>query len=283
MTSRDFIVKFDKMCLDQNKGFGGVLILCYFLDIDKTSLTGVIDKKLSFKQRLSLYSIERKIFAVGVPLPKVFGYKYFGGKKILLNSTCLIPRPETEAMCETAISIIKENKIRFDSLIDLCCGSGCISSLISSNIQSISSYTLVDIDSKAIKISRKNTFDDSRFNYIVSDMFKKVNGTFDLVFFNPPYVSEKEEMDKEVFKWENKSAIVAKDDGFYFYKVFFEEIKEFLKKEYLIFIEMSDYVFQRLQEICHLSFKYYRIIKDDEGRARILVISSNETWLKKVK
>jgi release factor glutamine methyltransferase len=283
MTLRQAIIKFDKLCIKHNREFGGTLVLCYFFDKDKTSINYLLDRKLTSYEKLRLLITKYKLFKKEMPLAKIFGYKYFGAKKIYLNRSCLIPRPETESMCELAISIIEDNNIKLESFLDLCCGSGCITSYISNRVKNHCEYTLVDIEKKAIRISKINNSSNSNFNYLVSNMLSKVTGSFDLVFFNPPYVSKKEPIDEKIFKWEDERAIIATNDGMYFYEVFFNQIKKHLRDKHLLFIEISDYVSSRVKEMCEVNFKYYRIINDDEGRARSLIISSDEAWLKKLK
>lgn len=134
---------------------------------------------------------------VGEPLGYVIGHTPFLDCQIYLDSKPLIPRPETEYWVEKAIlTIINDSKNRKDlRVLDLCAGSGAIGVAVAKAVGDVY-VTFAEIDPAHLptieKNLRHNLPDYSNrleyFKVIGSDLFEKIEGKFDFILTNPPYI-----------------------------------------------------------------------------------------------
>lgn len=122
-----------------------------------------------------------------IPLQYLIGEAPFYRRLYKVDPRVLIPRPETELLCEWALDILKSSHA--PRVLDLCCGSGCIGLTIKAECPD-ADVTLSDISSDALNISSVNA---ERLSLDVSicqsDLLSAFGGTcFDLIISNPPYI-----------------------------------------------------------------------------------------------
>lgn len=225
------------------------------------------------------------------PLQYILGYVPFCDLKINVRHPILIPRPETEEWTSWIVDSISENLGQNSKLniLDLCCGSGCIALALANRFTN--SYVLgCDIldDAVNLSIENKKLNKIKNVDFIKSDLFKNLNDRhnfFDLIVSNPPYISssEFENLSDEVKKWEDKNALVAPDNGLYFYEKIVKEAPKFLKPR-KVESKLPQLVFEigytQAAYICNLlaANEYYniKVHKDLEGKDRW--ISSNISY-----
>ena len=107
----------------------------------------------------------------------------FFGNTISVNKNVLIPRNETEQLCEMISKTANGKKV-----LDLCTGSGCIGLGIKAN--SSADVTLSDISAGALKVAKQNAINNGLdVKIIKSDLFNNITDKFDIIVCNPPYVS----------------------------------------------------------------------------------------------
>jgi len=158
------------------------------------------------------------------PLQYVTGETEFFGRTFLVTKDVLIPRPETEQMCSIAIESF-QNRSKPQRILDLCCGSGCISWTLAAAFPE-AEVTAVDISPRALQVARSQHFEDIRNKplFLISDVLQGcpgLSGQFDLIISNPPYVLEKErqEMRPNVLQYEPGLALFVPDrDPLLFYR-----------------------------------------------------------------
>lgn len=154
-----------------------------------------------------------KRLATGEPLGYIIGNVPFLDCMIWLDSKPLIPRPETEYWTEKAIEVIKtrakgspsfltEKEIFIKNparVLDLCAGSGAIGVAVAKAITGVK-ITFAEIDKAHLPTIKKNLEVNTlqpneylweRFTIIQSDLFEKVEGQFDFILTNPPYIDMK--------------------------------------------------------------------------------------------
>jgi release factor glutamine methyltransferase len=131
----------------------------------------------------------------------------------------LIPRPDTEVVCERVIQILKNDKNLIKG-VDLCCGSGNISIALCKNLSYIE-MDAIDIQKKACDNTKVNAkLNDVKLNVFKGDFYKTLidkNKRYDFVISNPPYVDLKD-VDKSMLKYENKINFNNSKDNLFFYK-----------------------------------------------------------------
>lgn len=122
-----------------------------------------------------------------IPLQYLIGEAPFYRRYYIVDSRVLIPRPETELLCDWALDILKD--FRYPRVLDLCCGSGCIGLTIKAE-RPDAVVTLSDISSDALNVSAANACRLSLdVSICQSDLFSAFNGSFfDMIISNPPYI-----------------------------------------------------------------------------------------------
>ena len=204
----------------------------------------------------------------GMPLWKVIGNADFYGYEIDINEDVLCPRPETENLVEKALTYIKTDM----RVLDLCTGSGCIAIAVAK--KSGAKVVASDISPKALDVAKKNIEKyglTGNVELVESDLFEKIDGKFDVVISNPPYIPTKEieTLDKEVKDFDPTIALDGGEDGLDVYRKIAKDIDAHLNDKGVVLMECGE---NQAKAICEL-FNSYKteIVKDLEGVDRIVV------------
>ena len=160
----------------------------------------------------------------GEPLQYILGEWEFMGLPFQVGPGTLIPRPETELLCELALS----EGVRGKRVLDLCCGSGCIG--VSLARLGGAEVTFSDISPAALAFARENARKNGvAGTFCEGDLFAPVTGRFDLIAVNPPYLTAQEmaSRQKELF-FEPENALFGGEDGLDFYRRLAAQAQEYL-------------------------------------------------------
>ncbi len=188
------------------------VLLQHALKCDKTQLllfanNSIPDDKLKWlKDAVS----KRK---TGLPVAYITGIKEFFGFDFFVTPDVLIPKPDTEILVERALELIEEyydcmneqapTLARPPRILDLCTGSGCIGLSVLKTLytvqeipaENLPELTLTDISEAALQIAKKNAaklLPDQdiikKITFIHSDLFQNIEGEFDFILTNPPYI-----------------------------------------------------------------------------------------------
>ena len=130
----------------------------------------------------------------GEPVAYILGEREFYGRSFIVTPDVLIPRPETELLCEAVLERLSAAKAgEGAAILDLGTGSGAIAVTLACERPDIS-VTAVDVSSATLAVARVNA---ARFNvtgrihFVQSDWFSELGGArFDIIVSNPPYVTE---------------------------------------------------------------------------------------------
>jgi len=203
-----------------------------------------------------------------IPIQYVLGEANFYGLKFKVNRSTLIPRVETEELVEYILNH------KFNSVLDIGTGSGCIAISIAKNTDS--RVTAIDISNEAIEIAKRNGIHNSvDVNFIVDDVFNFCHDKkYDLIVSNPPYVleSEKKYIHRNVIDYEPHDALFVNDSNpLIFYKKIIEIAKNNLNKDGLLFFEINEkFSNQIIELLTDLNFVEIELKKDINGRDRII-------------
>lgn len=187
----------------------------------------------------------------GEPLQYVIGWVSFLDCQIDLSFRPLIPRPETEDWVgKVRVELageITQGKLRPDfSLLDLCCGSGCIG-LACMDFFPQARVTFVDISERAIaqtkmNIVRKFSAQEmtQRTQIIQSDLFAQLSGEskFEVIMCNPPYVNPAEIHDNSL-SFEPSEALFAEQQGLEVLWQVIEQCHDFLLPQGHVYLEFG--------------------------------------------
>lgn len=146
------------------------------------------------------------------PIQYILGKTEFYGLPFIVAPGVLIPRPETEELVEW---IVAENKLESPKILDIGCGSGCISVTLAKKIPGAEVHAW-DVSPTALELTRKNAaLNNTKVHTSQTDVLKlNACGTvFDVIVSNPPYVleTEKAEMEKNVLDFEPHIALFVPD------------------------------------------------------------------------
>ena len=209
----------------------------------------------------------------GYPIQYLIGYVDFYGYKIYVNENVLIPRYETEYLVQKTINYSK--KLFNDKLdiLDLGTGSGAISIVLGRELDS--NVTGVDISESALNVAKKNAIENKvSINFIKSNMLDSVEGKYDIVVSNPPYIDIDEKIMDSVKKYEPHLSLYAKDNGLYFYKNILSNIKPYLKERFIIAFEIGWWQGALIEKIAQEYFEDSNVLieKDLTNRDRYIFI-----------
>ena len=170
----------------------------------------------------------------GEPLAYILGEWEFYGLKLYVNRSVLIPRDDTCAVTDLAITAARtiNGKPR---ILDLCTGSGCIGLAIADRLKN-ARVTLADISPEALTVAKKNITRNqlsARVSAVTANALETPTaflGKFDLIVSNPPYITGREmkELDDSVSKFEPHLALYGGEDGLEFYRAIAENYKNAL-------------------------------------------------------
>ena len=178
----------------------------------------------------------------GEPIAYIAGTWEFYGLPMIVTSDVLIPRIDTEVLVETAKEILTGQKMNA-RILDLCCGSGCISCAVAHELPATHGVA-VDISSEALTVCRQNLVLNrlsSRIICMQADAKAAPPyglGRFDMIISNPPYIATNEiaSLDSSVKDYEPICALDGGEDGLDFYRAIIKYWKVLLNEGgYLLF------------------------------------------------
>jgi release factor glutamine methyltransferase len=209
------------------------------------------------------------------PLQHILGNVQFMGQEFICDSRALIPRPETEELVGTLLSRFKgaSGPAR---VLDVGCGSGAIGICLALNWEE-SHVTMVDCSEDALSLSKENAMnvgiDDSRINFVCSDLINEVPGVFDLIVANLPYVepSQIEGLDPEL-SFEPRDALDGGDSGTELISRFIAQVPAHLSGQGLLALEVGDGQTDFFEgAISEIGFEHIQILKDLSGIDRFIL------------
>ena len=190
----------------------------------------------------------------GEPVQYIIGETYFYNSPIKVNKNVLIPRPETEELVEKVVKLIKEYLPSNLSILDIGTGSGCIPIALKKEFKD-ATITACDISPKALEVAISNAkLNNVNINFQESNIFSNIDGKFDLIISNPPYIREDEEIMSIVKNNEPHLALYAKDNGLYFYKEIIKESSKYLKPKSIIAFEIGE---EQGNDIINIAKEYF--------------------------
>lgn len=179
---------------------------------------------LTSKQESLLRSITDRL-QQGEPLQYIEGKAPFCGMEFAVNSSVLIPRPETAELVDW---IVCEHATQHPRILDLGTGSGCIAIALSKQLPQ-ATIEACDISAEALTVAKENARMNeapvSFFTHDMLDLGTPLPHSYDILVSNPPYIrqSEAADMSIQVTEWEPHTALfVPDDDALRFYRAIAE-------------------------------------------------------------
>ena len=210
-----------------------------------------------------------------IPLQQLTGEQDFMGLTFSVNEHVLIPRQDTEILVE---EVLKELHDRM-RILDMCTGSGCI--LLSLLHYSNDCEGLgVDLSAEALEVAGRNVLKvltpekAEHAHFLQSDLFEKVEGKFEIIVSNPPYIAsaEVEKLMPEVRDHEPRMALDGTEDGLYFYRRIIEEAGKHLVSSGMLFFEIGYDQGQAVSELMRTEgYCEVQVVQDYAGLDRVVL------------
>jgi release factor glutamine methyltransferase len=229
----------------------------------------------------------------GKPIQYILSVTEFYGLKLHVDSSVLIPRPETEELVAWILSITKsvslgsygsgvgapppleKTRVR---LLDIGTGSGCIPIALKKNLPNASVFA-VDISASALMVARENAIcNQVEVQFIQDDILNPcseiLDQRYDVIVSNPPYVrlSEKSDMHVNVLDYEPHLALFVPDNNAL---LFYDQIADFalvhLNDQGFLFFEINErFGQQTIDLLVRKGFQEIELRKDIRGKDRML-------------
>ena len=218
------------------------------------------------QQEAYMHNID--IRATHVPLQHILGTQEFMGLDFFVNEHVLIPRQDTEVLVEETMKYAKGKRV-----LDVCTGSGCII-LSLCKLCDLKEAVGVDLSTEALKVANQNKENlGCDVTFVESDLFSSVEGTFDVIVSNPPYIASDviEGLMPEVKEHEPRMALDGGVTGLDFYEKIIEQSGNYLADQGHLLFEIGYDQGKAVKEMMEQSgFKDCRVLKDLAGLDRVV-------------
>jgi release factor glutamine methyltransferase len=248
------------------------VLLCSLLNCERTYLYSHPEKELA-EDDYAAFNRLIESRATGHPVAHLTKNKEFWSLDFMVTPDTLIPRPETEVLVETALTLIPSDS--HVSVLDLGTGTGAIAIAIASERPN-ADITATDISSDALMIAIKN----AAAHCVKHIIFKHGNWfeideleTYDLILSNPPYIRTNDpHLSQGDVRFESKKALVSGEDGLHDLRIIIKEAKLHLKNNGWLLVEHGYDQGNEVRQL-FLDYDYTRVstIQDYDGNDRVTI------------
>ena len=214
------------------------------------------------------------------PLQYILGEWEFMGSSFAVSPDCLIPRPDTEILVETALGLLPRNA----HVADLCTGSGCIAVSTLVHRPDVTADAL-ELYPKTLALATENAARNGvsdRFTPIEADLLDggrdllTSRAPYDAILSNPPYIptANIRDLSPEVQR-EPVAALDGGEDGLTFYRAILRDYAPLVKPGGYILLEMGYDQATALQDLAaaYLPHARVEILRDLGGNDRVTKIT----------
>lgn len=212
----------------------------------------------------------------GEPLEYIVGNIEFYNCSFEVNSSVLIPRPETEILLDKAVSLLQEIDLSGKAAWDVCTGSGVLGICLKKHFPLLE-VSISDISPEALATAKKNIIRNQVSVHALQGdlLFPFAGKRADFLFCNPPYVSvlEYAALDPEVRAFEPRLALVGGEEGVEFYSRLSALLPQYLTPKAKVFFEIGTGQGERVKKLFHAPcWTTVRVEKDWAGHDRFFFL-----------
>lgn len=279
MILRELIRQSEAMLDEKDKDCNVAKVLFYHLaHKEPHHLYLMMDEEVD-EELLKQFQDGMQRYMNGEPIQYINGKENFFSRDFIVNENVLIPRYETEELVENILYKIDDYFDDYSS-IDLCdvgTGSGAIAITLALEEPKLN-VVATDISEEALEVAKANASElDAQVTFYQGDMLEPLidrQQKFDIFVSNPPYIPQDQEIESVVKDNEPHVALFGGNDGLYFYRKIFKDVRHVLKDRALLAFEMG---FDQRELMSQAVEQYfpgipYEIIKDINGKDRMLFI-----------
>ena len=264
------------------------ILLAHQLKTDRLKLYLEYDQPVGVND-LTRYRSMIKRLIDGEPLQYITGIQEFWSMNFTVNSSVLIPRPETETLVELALRVYSEEyaDVHPDiSVLDIGTGSGAIAIAVASELEN-AKITATDISEAALETAKLNASRhgmESRISFHKGDLFEpfeRDHQYFDIIMSNPPYVTVEEYdlLPKKIKDYEPKLALESGEDGLSHISEIVEKAHGFLNPGGWLMLEIDHLQTDPVIQILKSNTEYHagQVVKDYSNKNRVAVARKKES------
>ena len=214
------------------------------LHLDRARLVSQSDRVLEAREVNAISGLAARRLK-REPVSRILGRKEFWSLALAITSDVLVPRPETETVVEGALDFVVRNGLRMEKLriLDIGTGSGALLVALLNELPNATGIG-TDISRAALEAAQINVAQfgfESRSSLIACDMAAGVQGQFDLVVSNPPYIARGQiaSLAPEVRDYDPMMALDGGDDGLTAYRSISADAKRILAQGGRLFVEIG--------------------------------------------
>ncbi|MEP5730041.1 MAG: peptide chain release factor N(5)-glutamine methyltransferase [Sulfitobacter sp.] len=244
------------------------LLLAHAASVDASRVTLIAPEEIA-PEIVERFEHLIALRAVRIPVSQLIGSRAFYGRDFKITRHVLDPRPETETLIELALTQA------FDNVLDLGVGSGCILVTLLAERTDVRGVG-IDLSEDACLQASANAVllgVDARAKVLQSNWFENVDGRFDLIVSNPPYLaaSEMSGVDPELRDHEPRIALTDGLDGLSAYRTIAAEAQGYLTAEGRVLVEIG---WQQGDAVCDIfrrsGWAQVELAHDLGGRPRVV-------------
>jgi len=214
------------------------VLLAFVLGKETIYLITWPERDLSAQQKAHFESlIEQRVN--GYPVAHLVGQREFWSLPLKVNNSTLIPRPDTEVLVEVTLNKILETNHLNAHILDLGTGTGAIILALASELPK-AHCVAVDFSEQAVKLATENrdNLELKQVQIYQSDWFENVQGRFDVIVSNPPYIDANDKhLNLGDVRFEPLSALVANEQGLSDIRHICEQAKGYLNADGCLLFE----------------------------------------------
>lgn len=221
----------------ENARLQAELLLAAVLDIKRLDLYLQFERPLHTEE-VDVYRDYVRQRVQRVPVQYILGATAFRELELTVTPAVLIPRPETEVLVDVALELLPTG----GRALDLCCGSGAIALSLKRELAEVA-VVATDISQAALAVARANGAScELEIEWLSGDLFAAVEGDFDLVVSNPPYVKsgDLDRLEPEVRDHEPRLALDGGADGLDCYRRIAHQASDHIRPGGYLLLEVSD-------------------------------------------
>ncbi|MBM1632248.1 peptide chain release factor N(5)-glutamine methyltransferase [Sulfitobacter mediterraneus] len=244
------------------------ILLAHAASVDAARVTLIAPEEIApeiaerFEQLVALR-------AVRVPVSQLIGSRGFYGRDFRISRDVLDPRPETETLIELALSA------PFERVLDLGTGSGCILVTLLAERRTASGVGADLSEAACLQASANAVLHEvaGRAEVIQSDWFDRIEGRFDLIVSNPPYLAATEMADVAPELRDHEPAMALTDglDGLSVYRIIADQAQGYLTAKGRVLVEIG---WQQGDAVCAIfrdaGWAGVTLAHDLDGRPRVV-------------
>lgn len=254
-------------------------LLASALEMEHHALASRTEEPVSVEQLAHAKTLVSRRMA-REPLQYILGTQEFCGLDFAVNSSVLIPRPETELLVH---AVLKEGGLAQGmTLVDVGTGCGCIAVTLATILDGVR-ILAVDCSAEALGIAKGNALRHGvgeKIDWMEGDLLaplrdRNLIGTVDVIVSNPPYIAEGEweQLQPEVRDFEPRLALAAGQNGTEFHERLFRDCKEFLVPDGLLVMEIGQGQLSLVRQAAGQVGGYtgLQTVKDEAGIERVMI------------